>query len=604
MRDQDGEPSLDRADVYEASVDTTGLSAGRHIIFVRGKDSDQNWGAFSAIFLGIEMATVAPTVTGTARVGETLTADTSDIEDDDGLDNVAYSYQWIRSDGGTDSDIPDATGVSYTLTAEDVGKTVKVQVSFTDDAGNAESLTSDATEAVQPKPNTPADGQPTISGTAQVGETLTADTAAIEDDDGLDEVAYGYQWIANDDSTYTDILDATDSTYTISGDQLGKTIKVTVSFTDDAGNEETLTSDATEAVQPKPNTPADGQPTISGAAQVGETLTADTAAIEDDDGLDDVSYGYQWIANDDGTDTDILDATDSTYTISGDHLGKTIKVKVSFADDAGNEESLTSDATETIVAADSSGDGDLWSATLTVGAMEGFSHLGYGRFHGVGTLSPGTFSLDGTEYEVRALAHDAGTLYFGLDKALAAGFTLSAAGTEFASGDATTTEGSYTYLYQWPKGAVGWSEGDEVTVSLTASDEPDADDDDEVEEETDADVEEESEPLTVALENAAATHDGSATFTFDLRFSEEFDLSYKTLKFHAFDVIGGQVLKAKRQDTSSNILWRITVQPDSDGDVSVVLPATEDCDADGAICAEDGRKLSNSLEFTVSGPGE
>ena len=47
-------------DVYEASIDTTGLSAGWHIVFVRGKDSRQNWGAFSAIFLGIELREVEP----------------------------------------------------------------------------------------------------------------------------------------------------------------------------------------------------------------------------------------------------------------------------------------------------------------------------------------------------------------------------------------------------------------------------------------------------------------------------------------------------------------------------------------------------------------
>ena len=53
MVDQDG-------DVYETSVDTTGLSAGQHIVFVRGKDSDQNWGAFSAIFLGIKRPIAPP----------------------------------------------------------------------------------------------------------------------------------------------------------------------------------------------------------------------------------------------------------------------------------------------------------------------------------------------------------------------------------------------------------------------------------------------------------------------------------------------------------------------------------------------------------------
>ena len=47
-------------DVYEASLDTAGLSAGRHIVFVRGKDSDQNWGAFNAIFLRIGMPPLPP----------------------------------------------------------------------------------------------------------------------------------------------------------------------------------------------------------------------------------------------------------------------------------------------------------------------------------------------------------------------------------------------------------------------------------------------------------------------------------------------------------------------------------------------------------------
>ena len=60
--------------------------------------------------------------------------------------------------------------------------------------------------------------------------------------------------------------------------------------------------------------------------------------------------------------------------------------------------------------------------------------------------------------------------------------------------------------------------------------------------------------------------------------------------------------QAKRQVKGSNIGWTITVEPDSDSAVRIVLPATTGCDATGAICTEDGRKLSNSLDFTVSGP--
>ena len=81
-------------------------------------------------------------------MGETLTADTSGIADDDGLDSASFSYQWIRNDGTDDADIPGATDPAYMPSDEDAGKAIKVRVSFTDDAGNQESVTSAATAAV------------------------------------------------------------------------------------------------------------------------------------------------------------------------------------------------------------------------------------------------------------------------------------------------------------------------------------------------------------------------------------------------------------------------------------------------------------------------
>ena len=93
-------------------------------------------------------ATGAPAITGTARVGETLTADTSGIADADGLAGATFSYQWLADDAG----IAGATGSAYTLATTDRGKAVKVRVSFTDDAGHGETLTSAATAAVAAKP--------------------------------------------------------------------------------------------------------------------------------------------------------------------------------------------------------------------------------------------------------------------------------------------------------------------------------------------------------------------------------------------------------------------------------------------------------------------
>ena len=189
-------------------------------------------------------ATGAPTVSGTPQVDETLTADTSLIDDGNGLNTATYEYRWTA--GG--SNIDGATGSSLTLTSSQEGQTIQVTVSFTDDDGFSETATSVATAAVAAKANTPATGAPTISGTTQVGETLTADTSGISDDDGLSNVIYSYQWIAGG----TDISGATGSTYTLTASEQGQTIQVRVDFEDDAGNSESLTSVATKAVAAKP----------------------------------------------------------------------------------------------------------------------------------------------------------------------------------------------------------------------------------------------------------------------------------------------------------------------------------------------------------------
>ena len=100
-----------------------------------------------------------------------------------------------------------------------------------------------------------------------------------------------------------------------------------------------------------PNTAPMGAPTITGTAQVGQTLTAVTTGITDADGLTSPTYTYQWIRVDGVTEADIAGENSSTYTLDDADLGKTIKVKVSFDDDASNTETLTSAATVTVTAA-------------------------------------------------------------------------------------------------------------------------------------------------------------------------------------------------------------------------------------------------------------
>ena len=498
----------------------------------------------------------SPTIGGTPEVGQTLTLDIASIADAEGLTNAYYTYmyQWLRNG----AEIPEATDTSYTLVSADEGKTIKVKVSFTDDANNAESRTSAATVAVAPRPNSSPTGAPTINGTPQVEQTLTADTSAISDGDGLSNVSYQYQWLRDG----ADIAGQTNSTYRLVSADQDKTIKVRVTFRDDADNAESLTSEATVAVAAKPNSEPTGLPTISGTAQVGQKLTADTSGITDADGLTNVSYSYQWIRNDGTNDGDIGGQTGSTYTLTDEDVGKSIKVKVSFTDDADNEETLTSAASAAVAARPNS------PAT------------------GLPTIS-GTAQVNQT---------------------------LTADTSGITDADGLT---NLSYSYQWIRndgtndGDIGGQTGS--TYTLVSADEgktikvrvsftDDAGNEETLTSSATAAVAAAPSRLTVSLENAATTHDGSAVFTFEIRFSEEFALSYTTLKFHAFDVTGGEVLNAQRMDKPSNIRWLITVGPDSNGDVTVVLPVTEDCAAQGAICTEDGRPLSNRLDMTVTGP--
>ena len=191
-------------------------------------------------------ATGAPTVSGAAQVRETLTAGVSGIADDNGLSNASFDYQWVRSVDGTDTDITGATGSTFLLTYDELDHTVRVRVSFTDDAGYPETLTSAATATVVRPPNASPGGQPAITGTVEVGETLTVGTSGISDPNGLSNPQYAYQWVRSIGSTDTDISGAIGSTYTLTASDLAHTVKVKASFTDDDGYAETLTSAPTE----------------------------------------------------------------------------------------------------------------------------------------------------------------------------------------------------------------------------------------------------------------------------------------------------------------------------------------------------------------------
>ena len=166
---------------------------------------------------------------------------------------TGYKVQW--KSGGQDYDpaTRQATVSSGSTTSHQIdslanGTEYTVQVIAVRSGAN-DGPPSDEVMGTPKVPNTSAVGLPMITGTAEVGETLTAETSGITDVDGLINVSYRYRWIRVDGNDETDIADATDSTYVLVTDDAGTTLKVEVTFTDDADHEQTLVSAPTQVIQ-------------------------------------------------------------------------------------------------------------------------------------------------------------------------------------------------------------------------------------------------------------------------------------------------------------------------------------------------------------------
>ncbi len=286
-------------------------------------------------------ATGTPTISGTVEVGQTLTADTSAIADADGMTGATFNYQWVSYDGTVETDIQGATDTTYILGPADEGKAFRVRVSFTDDAGFEESLTSALARLERPYGLSASESGGAVSLTWKLpaGWSASSMVQILRNRPELGEVEplvhVRFHQTAANVYTDTDVEPGVLYVYRVKGvDPFG--------YTGEASAPIEVRTAAPATVE---NRPASGTPTISGTFEVGETLTVDTSGIADDDGLTRVTFSYQWISYDGNAETDIERATGSAYTLVPDDEGKTIRVRVSFSDDEGNEETLTSAAT-------------------------------------------------------------------------------------------------------------------------------------------------------------------------------------------------------------------------------------------------------------------
>ncbi len=167
-------------------------------------------------------------INGTVTEDQTLSVSTADISDEDGLGT--FSYHWVR--GGLP--IESAVGPEYTLTQEDVGNFVTVEITYTDGQGKAEKLVSNQSGPVA-NVNDPATGSLILNGDLLLGETLTLDPA-IADDDGIGTISY--QWYHDGVA----VSGQTGTSYTLGAADVEKQLSVRGTFTDGYGTAEQVRS--------------------------------------------------------------------------------------------------------------------------------------------------------------------------------------------------------------------------------------------------------------------------------------------------------------------------------------------------------------------------
>ena len=176
------------------------------------------------------------TISGRLREGETLTADTAALTDEDGMG--ALAYQWLR--GGVE--IEGATGRTHDLSQQDVGAMLEVRVTYADGHGTLETAGSVRSGPVVNVNDLPT-GSVRLFGTAVEGSELRGDASLIEDEDGLG--TFQFQWMRDGSA----IAGATGSSYTLTGADVQAEVSLRVRYVDGQGTTETLLSDATPPVK-------------------------------------------------------------------------------------------------------------------------------------------------------------------------------------------------------------------------------------------------------------------------------------------------------------------------------------------------------------------
>lgn len=316
-------------------------------------------GVVAAAAEGAPIATVRPAITGAATVGATLTVQSGAWE---GTQPIRLRYRWriCNAVGGSCTPLRRHDD-TFVIRAKDLGHTLRALVRARNPVGHGAALTDPtpvvvaAPGAVAPKPT----AEPAIDGTARAGQTLHATRGTWT---GTPPLSFAYRWVrcgsdggAPDGSNCATIAGATGVDHRLTGDDVGKRLRVVVTSSNDAGSQ-TAASNATQTVQaaPAPAPPRNTrEPAIAGPAVQGQTLRADGGTWV---GTQPMSFTYQWVrcgadgGKPDGSNCAFLShETGTGYRLSAADVGHRIRVRVT-ARNAGGTAVAASNPTSTVEA--------------------------------------------------------------------------------------------------------------------------------------------------------------------------------------------------------------------------------------------------------------
>jgi hypothetical protein len=284
-----------------------------------------------------------PTISGMAIAGETLTASPGSWT---GTAPLTFTFEWQRCDsaGASCAPIGGATGQTYTATNDDVGATLRANVTATNAEGSASALSTQTAVVAQPSAPVNA-GEPLISGSPVEGSTLTATAGTWT---GAGSITYAYQWVRcdaggglPDGSNCPTVPGATGSGYTLTADDIGRRLRVQVTATNSAGSTAAASNPTDVVTQSTATGPPRNivEPSISGTPQQGFSLFADIGTWA---GATPITFTYQWVrcgasgGNPDGSNcTFISSATTSSYLPTSDDVGQRLRLRVTATNSLG-----------------------------------------------------------------------------------------------------------------------------------------------------------------------------------------------------------------------------------------------------------------------------